>query len=60
MYEALDELGMVAIAYSPNTQKAKMEGSEVQGSCLTMLQVQRQSGVHETLSLKYQEQKLER
>lgn len=60
MYEALDELGMVVIAYSPSTQKAKMEGSEVQRSCLTMLQIQRQSGVRETLSLKYQEQKLER
>ena len=60
MYEALDKLGMVTIAYSPSTQKVKIEGLEIQRSCLTMLQAQRQSGVCETLSLKHQEQKLER
>lgn len=30
MYETLDELGMVVIAYNPSTQKVKMEGLEVQ------------------------------
>lgn len=29
MYEALDELGMVTIAYSPSTQKVKIEGLEI-------------------------------
>ena len=55
MYEPLNELGMVAIAYSPSTQEAKMEGSEVQRSCLTMLQVQRQSEVRESMSFKHKE-----
>lgn len=51
---------MVPTACSPSTQEAEIEGSEVQRSSLTMLQVQRQPGVHEILSLKHQEQRLER